>query len=582
MLLDTVLATQSPGYDIYPNTSYRGKLLLFNPSRGTCASVSIFIAPGMDGEVSVCGQLTLSSLTAPILMFPPIDMLSSLILGSLLILLFAYFRHYSLRFSNLPPGPSGGLFGCKAPQFRPWKTFYQWNRQYGPVISFRLGTKRVIVLAAVKAATDLLVLRGNIYSGRPRSIVAHEILSGSMRGIGMSDGPQYRKWKTLMQWGLSNTAALNYQHLQSIESFLLLRDLLKDDDPLQYKNRLRRFAISIVCCVTYGRRIKTLDDEIVTDNLKTAAYFVKISVPGKFLVDSFPILLYLPKFLQWFRWEPEKRRVVDTEIYLSLLNGVKRQTQDGTAHPSMATRGLEKQQELEFTDVETAYALSAPWAAGTGTTTATIQVFLLAMLHYPAVMKNAQAEIDSVVGPERMPDFKDFDALPYIRAVIKETMRWRCIVPVSVPHAAMSDDVYNGMFIPKGTTVYANIYAMTQDETAFPNAEEFIPERFLNTSDRKMINFMLPFGFGRRQCPGAYVAWQSIFISVVRILWAFDIMPPVDEKGNKVLPSVDSFTSGLTTGPEHFKCYFEPRSSRAKDIIIQEADRAEIDALAWT
>ncbi|KAK0475538.1 cytochrome P450 [Armillaria novae-zelandiae] len=510
-------------------------------------------------------------------------MLPSLILGSLLVLLF----------SNLPPGPSGGLFGCKAPQFQSWKTFYQWNRQYGPVVSFRLGTKRVIVLGTVKAATDLLVLRGNIYSGRPRSIVAHEILSGGMRGIGMSDGPQYRKWKTvwrssrLMQWGLSNTAALNYQRLQAIESCLLVRDLLKDDNPLQYKNRLRRFAISIVCCVAYGRRIKTLDDDIVANNLKTAACTLSsfqsmfrtlrscipllttcFSVPGKFLVDSLPILLYLPKFLQWFRWEPEKRRAVDTEIYLSLLNGVKLQTQDGTAHPSMATRGLEKQQELGFTDVETAYALSAPWSAGTGTTTATIQVFLLAMLHYPADQK-------------RMPDFKDFDALPYIQAVIKETMRWRCIVPVSVPHAAMSDDVYNGMFIPKGSTVYANIYAMTQDETAFPNAEEFIPERFLNTSDRKMINFMLPFGFGRRQCPGAYVAWQSIFISVVRMLWAFDIMPPVDEKGNKVLPSVDSFTSGLTTEPEHFKCYFEPRSSRAKDIIMQEADRAEIDALAW-
>ncbi len=97
------------------------------------------------------------------------------------------------------------------------------------------------------------------------------------------------------------------------------------------------------------------------------------------------------------------------------------------------------------------------------------------MLHYPAVMKKAQAEIDSVTGPERMPDFKDFDALPYIQAVIKETMRyvffvilsahqyvdtrqrWRCIAPIAVPHAVMSDDVYEGMFIPKGSMVYANI-----------------------------------------------------------------------------------------------------------------------------
>ncbi|KAK0213317.1 cytochrome P450 [Desarmillaria ectypa] len=528
-------------------------------------------------------------------MFFPIDMLPSLIVGSLLILLFVCFHQYKV--SNLPPGPSGGLSGCKVPQFQPWKAFCQWNRQasgvvsswdkesdqYGFVPNFHCGAFYifVLVLGTIKAATDLLVVRGNIYSGRPRSIVAHEILSGGMRGIGMSDGPQYRKWKTLMQSGLSNTAALDYQRLQSIESFLLLRDLLKDDDPLHYKNRLRRFAISIVCCVAYGRRIKTLDDDIVVNNVKTAAYFSKISVPGKFLVDSWPILLYLPKFLQWFRWEPERRRAVDTEIYLSILNNVKRQMQDGTAHPSMATHGLEKQHELGLTDVETAYALSAPWAAGTGTTIMTIEIFLLAMLHYPDVMKKTQAEIDSIVGSGRMPDFKDFDALPYVQAVIKETMRWRCIVPIAVPHAVMCDDVYEGMLIPKGSTVYANVYAMTKDETIFTNAEEFIPERFLNTSDRKMINFMLPFGFGRRQCPGNYVAWQSIFISVVRILWAFDVMPPVDEKGNKVLPSADSFTTGLTIQPEPFKCYFEPRSPHAKDIIIQEAERAEIDACAW-
>ncbi|KAG7439465.1 cytochrome P450 [Guyanagaster necrorhizus] len=395
-------------------------------------------------------------MSANTLMFLPVDEFASLILGSLLILLFVLFRY---KVSSLPPGSSGGLFGCKVPQFQPWKTFYEWNKQYGPVVSFRLGTKRVIVLGTVKAATDLLVVRGNIYSGRPRSIVAsiiplasvpipysqetcrHEIYSGVMRG--MSDGPQYRKWKTLMQSGPSNTAALNYQRLQSIESFLLLRYLLQDEDPLQYKDRLRRFAISIVCCVAYGRRIKILDHEIVVNNVKTGIYFGKISVPGKFLVDLWPVLLYLPKFLQWFRWVPERRRAVDTKMYLSLLDDLKHQMQVGTAHTSVDTHGLEKQEQFGLTDVETAYALSAPWAAGTGTTMATIEVFLcaehpyefmtvstkdetrstVAMQLYPAAMKKPQAEIDSVIGSGRMPDFKDFDALPYVQAVIKELMR---------------------------------------------------------------------------------------------------------------------------------------------------------------
>lgn len=80
------------------------------------------------------------------------------------------------------------------------------------------------------------------------------------------------------------------------------------------------------------------------------------------------------------------------------------------------------------------------------------------MLHFPKVMKAAQAEIDKVIGPERMPEYDDFDNLPYIAALVNETLRWR---PVAVlggtPHASTADDVYEGMFIPKGSTVFANL-----------------------------------------------------------------------------------------------------------------------------
>ena len=98
------------------------------------------------------------------------------------------------------------------------------------------------------------------------------------------------------------------------------------------------------------------------------------------------------------------------------------------------------------------------------------------MLHYPEVMKKAQAEIDSVVASNRRPEFEDADALPYVRAMIKETMRsanlfpqighivtepfhsrWRPIAPMGVPHSVISDDVYEGMHIPKGSTVIGNI-----------------------------------------------------------------------------------------------------------------------------
>lgn len=83
---------------------------------------------------------------------------------------------------------------------------------------------------------------------------------------------------------------------------------------------------------------------------------------------------------------------------------------------------------------------------------------LVAMLHFPDVMRKIQAEIDSLMGSERMPEYDDEESLPYVRATVNEALRWR---PVAVlggtPHSVTADDVYNGMFIPKGSTVFANL-----------------------------------------------------------------------------------------------------------------------------
>ncbi|KAJ7224125.1 cytochrome P450 [Mycena pura] len=511
-------------------------------------------------------------------------MLATLTLISFLVLGALVWRLSASSNLNLPPGPPRRFFRDNRkdiPPFQFWKTFTLWNKQHGPVISFYLGGKPVVVLGTAEAAHDLLEKKGEIYSGRPRNIIGHEILSGGMRGMGTSYGPQYRRWKSLIQAGLNAKAVLNYQPLESLESKILMRDLLTAEGHLSYKDHLRRFAVSIIFCVAYGRRIKTMSDDVVVRNMKTDGYFGKVHVPGKFLVESWPALLYLPRSLQWFRWEPERHRTLDTELYMSVMNDVKRQLAENTAQPSMAAYSLSRQAEFGLSDVETAYALSAPWAAGVGTTVASIEVFLLAMLLFPAVQAKAQEEIDSVVGQSRLPGFEDYDALPYVQALIKEVTRWRCIAPTGFPHASMADDVYKGMLIPNGATVYANIYAMTTDPAVFPDPDEFRPERFLETSDPRLLNFDIPFGFGRRLCPGKHVALQTVYISIVRILWAFNTLPSSNAEGKPILPSADDFTTGLITRPTPFPCRFEPRTGSTAEVVHAEADRAETELTAW-
>ncbi|KJA17919.1 hypothetical protein HYPSUDRAFT_169845 [Hypholoma sublateritium FD-334 SS-4] len=477
--------------------------------------------------------------------------------------------------ANLPPGPRPRLLGAQSAvsSVPLWNRFHALRKQYGHVASVYQGKTVVVVLGTIKAATDLLEKRGSIYSSRPRNIMAGEILSGGMRGLGMPYGARWRSWRSLMHAGMSGEASQRFKPLQTVEAAVLMRDLLKEDLPMARYSHFRRFSVSIAFCISYGRRIASLQDPMVLAQQQVD----ECSTQGQYIVEAWPILLKLPRFLQWFRWEPEAQKASDEKLYLSLMENVREDMREGVAQPSIAQRGLEKQADFGLSDLETAYALSAPFSAGVTTVTSTLDVFVLAMLHYPDTMRKAQAEIDAVVGSSRMPDFDDADALPYVRALISEVMRWRPIAPLGVPHSVIADDTYETMHIPKGSMVVANLYTMSKDEELFPSPEVFDPERYLAAGPHSTFYF----GFGRRICPGMHVAQNSLFIIVSRMLWAFDIAPMCDPAGKPVLPLVDDFIGGLVIRPSPFVYDLNARSEEKKELIMTAAKEAEVHAAAW-
>lgn len=144
-----------------------------------------------------------------------------------------------------------------------------------------------------------------------------------------------------------------------------------------------------------------------------------------------------------------------------------------------------------------AYTAGSVLEAGSDTTAGTMQTFVLFMLSHPHVLRKAREELDEVVGNTRMPDFEDESKLPYLVACIKETLRrrpsiimgrsWKIntFIPISltslpegVPHVPDQDDMYNGYFIPKGSTVIGNVWAIHMDPNRYPNPTAFDPERF--------------------------------------------------------------------------------------------------------
>ena len=184
-------------------------------------------------------------------------------------------------------------------------------------------------------------------------------------------------------------------------------------------------------------------------------------------------------------------------------------------------------------------------SAGEDTTATTLSWWMLAMIAFPEVQHRAQAEIDTVVGRDRLPTFADAPRLPYVCAIIKEILRWR---PASAfaPHVATEEDWYEGMYIPKGTICIANLWHCNHDRAVFgEDADEFRPGRHLDENGELQSGPFetnqaghVGFGFGRRICVGKDLATESLFIDTVRILWATKLERTRDKNGVEVPLSV--------------------------------------------
>ncbi|KAF5358127.1 hypothetical protein D9756_001161 [Leucocoprinus leucothites] len=503
----------------------------------------------------------------------------------------------ALLLKTLPPGPSLLTRIIENRGNEPLAVkLKRWSQQYGDVISLmdfvHIG-KPTIVLSTPKAAVDLLEKRGNIYSSRPRNIFAAEVAYRGAKGTLLPMGTKLRRFRTTMSATLSNIPSRKYRLLEDPETKLMLRAYYKkqiqENIGRTYKDpyTLSPSAQHSDNVLTTSRPAmwtsiplwRSVTDVLCIDGkglftIRVSYYPDSRNLPGSRLVDHLPILSRLPFIAQWLCREAEEHGAIEERFFRNCIDQAKLADKSGTALSGSSWHTLERQERFGYTDLDVALLSSAPYTAGVTTTLGACDALLLAILLYPSVMRRAQDEIDAVVGPDRLPDFQDFDTLKYIRAMIKETLRWHPFLPLGIPHAATEDDVYEGMFIPAGSTVIANIYAITRDTELFPDPEEFKPERFMDATDPLLKNFNMSFGFGRRICPGQYVATDQLFIMISRILWAFDVRPlkggpsPLAKHGN--WGQVASLSYELI-----------PRSDHIRSLVIDQAVIAEDDVKAW-
>ncbi|KZO99716.1 cytochrome P450 [Calocera viscosa TUFC12733] len=343
-----------------------------------------------------------------------------------------------------------------------------------------------------------------------------------------SDPILHKQYRRLFASAISPRAVQTYWSMQIRQARTMTLDVITS--PLGYMQAVKRAVAAISFLVAYGYELKD-DDEMLLEADRGLRIFEKLMTPGAWLVDVLPILQVIPS---WFPGANFKRLAKAWGHFLeetrdTPFNWVKTDLAAGKAKPSFVAQLLQEQDDTHgrrFPETRIRWTAGVIYGAGSDTSVAAIHTFLAAMVQYPEVQMKAQAELDSVIGRERPPTIADRDSLPYCWAVVQETLRWQPVATLGLPHVLQNDEEFEGYFLPKGTTVLANVIYMSRDEHEYPSADEFKPERFLAEDGTSLRSESFGFGFGRRVCPGVHLAEATIFGAVISLLFTANISWP--------------------------------------------------------
>ncbi|KAH7908439.1 cytochrome P450 [Hygrophoropsis aurantiaca] len=479
----------------------------------------------------------------------------------------------------LPPGPRPLPFIGNALDIKPdepWVSYAEWGAKYGDLIYSRVLNLDIIVINSEDVAKELLDKRSHNYSDRPLwfglSFVSALLPYGDL----------WRLHRRILHQAFRPATAASYLPIQVQKSRELLLNLF--DSPGNYEEHVNLFPASVIMSVAYGYDAKSWDDPLVTLVDKATRVIAQVVSPERAaILASFPILMRLPTWVPNMLYKNAvticRQRTAETQetafkyVQDKMAAGI---PVNGAVYDALARLEGERMGEVDGSHNSEVVTKAIKGAAATAfigrsRTTSALFNFILAMILYPDVQLRAQKEIDSVIGANRLPVFEDREALPFIEAIIRETLRWHPVLPLGLAHATTNDDIYEGYFIPKGTTIIPNAWAMSRNESKYPRASEFVPERWL-TADGGLIDDTpdYTFGFGRRFCVGKPLAEASLWLGIASMLAVFSFRKPDLVSGEEYEPK---WTFGAASRPFPFPCRITPRSADlSKEKLTQLCD----------
>ncbi|KAG2153341.1 cytochrome P450 [Suillus clintonianus] len=471
----------------------------------------------------------------------------------------------------LPPGPRllpfvGNAFDIDVS--RPWLTYTNWKEKHGDIVYSRVLGQHIIIIGSIEVARELLDKRSTTYSDRP-VLRANEEFGISFNTAYLPYGETLRIHRKLFHQAFGAEASAEYHDLYFRKAYQLVIDLLST--PQKLEKHIEMYSGSVIITATYGYEAPPDEegDPLIRRTREATEIAKRVMAPERAaLLMAFPFLGYLPS---WFpgasdrRLAPYSRKLVRQMLDEPFEIGKEKMT-DGRRSPSIVAKFLDAGDISPAQEEFMKGVAVSGFVAGTETTASSLHSFLLAMLLHPDAQSRALAEIDAVCG-DNVPNFEHKPSLPYIEAICREVLRWQPIVPLGLPHMTSQDDVYEGYFIPKGSMVVVNEWALSRDESLYPEASRFDPQRHL-TAEGKLKDDPLvghfAFGFGRRICPGRHFAELSLWAAMVSILSTVRITKAKDSEGIDI-PVIPEYTAGLAIQPKPFACTITSINSRREE-----------------
>ncbi|OIT02518.1 PREDICTED: premnaspirodiene oxygenase-like [Nicotiana attenuata] len=458
-----------------------------------------------------------------------INFVALLMFLSFLFFLFGKWRKSEQQ--ELPPGPwrlplIGSIHHLRGAF--PHRTLRKLARKYGPIMYFQLGEIPAVVISSPNVAKEVLKIHEHAFAAKPQ-LTSINIITYNGKDIAFAPyGDNWRQMRNLCVTELLSAKMVkSFSSIRNDEILSLVSSVHSmNGSVVNITEKILRFTNSVTCRSTFGK-VDKYQDELI--NLLRE---VLDSLGGFDVADLFPSWKLLHKtsgvksrLLKLHQKVDEALENIINEHIMNRALGSKGNGEFGGEDLVDVLLRIKETGELQFpiTNDHIKAVISDMFAAGTETSAAVITWVLSEMMRNPKIMAKAQSEVRQVFKGKTSFDEKDLDKLSYLKLVIKETLRLHPPSPF-LPRQCMKQTYIGGYKVPPKTRVLINSWALGRDPESWHDPESFIPERFENSSVDFMGNHfqLIPFGAGKRICPGMQFGLANVKHPLARLLYHFN------------------------------------------------------------